>query len=154
MAAMQFYDHSRNNLYKYPTYVIVDMSWIAGLDDPRFWLYQYFPIRKIVEIILRTPYHKDLYDPFWEEFYKSVGSPGDISNRDENTILLILETLAEQLSKELEGVLGKEIGSEYHYYYVFYGWLNDNQIMLTDIKNTHKDPIPCLKSTLSDENPL
>lgn len=151
---IKFFDYQNRGLYHHPTYVIIDVSWISGLDDSRFWLYQYFPIRKIVEIVLKTPYYQDLYDTFWEEFYKSVGSPGDISDIDENAILLIVETIAEQLAKEFESVLGKELGLDFHYYYIFHGWLNDNQVMLIDIKHSQKQPITCLKSTLSDENPL
>lgn len=150
---IKFYNNPKADIYKYPSFVIVDLSWTEQYDDQNFWLFQYFPVKKIIEIILRTPYYQDLYDPFWEEFYKTVGDI-DIDSKTENVILLIIETLAEQLHNEFESILGREIGLDYHYYYVFHGWVNDNLAMLIDFKHPHKDPVPCLKSTLLDEHPL
>lgn len=153
---MLFYNNMQNNQnvghYKYPTYIILDMTWITSFTDEKFWLYQFLPITKIIEIILKAPYYRDLYDIFWAEFYHTVGQV-DLPNTVESLILLVLETLAEQLDAEIEHALGKDIGQDYPHYYQFYGWIDNTKLMLIDMNHKPAHTLPCLTSILPNLSP-
>jgi len=102
----------------------MDMQWLRHFEDPRFKLYQYFPLHLIVETIVSIPVYQDFDEPFWELFYQRV----DDSLMDDRFMTLAeftVDTLLIEIYDHMERMMPGLSGE-----YLFHRWLDRYSMLL------------------------